>query len=94
MLDDYSRAIQAHSDAKSKVRLPATKKKNVRGRRAPKHGQSTEEKEQASKSKSELLDFDRWYQYELPDTLREREPPYMTYDELTKLAEWKQLVKH
>lgn len=36
-----------------------------------------------------MIELDKWYQEELPAAIGEREPKYLTKDELTKLMKWK-----
>ncbi|XP_014671815.1 PREDICTED: uncharacterized protein LOC106812444 [Priapulus caudatus] len=37
----------------------------------------------------ELIKLDKWYQTELPEAIKQRKHPHITYDELVKLMKWK-----
>ncbi|KAI9595237.1 hypothetical protein BDF19DRAFT_81412 [Syncephalis fuscata] len=91
-LDDYSRAIRSMSEAKERPSSATAREQAgqaiasaVATTRAKKTSKGKRQKEETAN----LLQLDRWYQNELPQVLREREPAYMEYDELVKLLNWK-----
>ncbi len=43
----------------------------------------------ARQGMTHLLDYDRWYHHGLPATLAERDPAYLTHDELVLVVKWK-----